>query len=92
MNKPITNTISDSVQGLQLEEINAKAKESLIELKQLNDSIDESCAEFLDDNFDPQVNKRDIHEVDGEDDKDIEALSDKFGEKAGKIFEEEIGE
>ncbi len=92
MNTSKPNTISDSVLGLQLSDVNEKAKKSLIELKELNASLDEDYGEFLNDSFDPQVNKRDEKEVDKKDNADLELIQQNFIEKAGEIFKDEIGE
>ncbi len=92
MNTSKPNTISDSVLGLQLSDVNEKAKKSLIELKELNASLDEDYGEFLNDSFDPQVNKRDEKEVDKKDNADLELIQQKFVEKAGDIFEDELRE
>ena len=92
MNKPTQQTISDTVLELQLKEVNEKAKKSLSELKAINESIDKEYGEFIDDNFDPQVNIKDAKEVDEADTKDLEAIEDDFIDKAGNIFKDEIGE
>ncbi len=92
MNTSKPNTISDSVLGLQLSDVNEKAKKSLIELKELNASLDEDYGEFLNDDFDPQVNKKAEGEVDEKDNADLELIQQKFVEKAGDIFEDELRE
>jgi hypothetical protein len=92
MNTSKTNTISDSVLGLQLEDVHEKAKKSLTELKELNASIDKDFGEFLDDDFDPKVNKKSEVETDKKDDKDLEAINNEFTEKAWEIFKDELGE
>ena len=92
MNTSKPNTISDSVLGLQLSDVNEKAKKSLIEIKELNASLGEDYGEFLNDDFDPQVNKKAEGEVDEKDNADLELIQQKFVEKAGDIFEDELGE
>ena len=87
---PTQNSKADSVAELQLKEVNERIQKEVQNLRSLNESIDKDYGEFLDDKFDPQVNKKDPKTIKEDDDRELEAISADFIAQAEEIFKDEI--